>query len=120
MPVSRHQNAKLSGDGILMSEPEITQKELIRGKLNSETARIPWKELQRYFAAGYTLLVNQQLDLIDVGYQFQQDNSAQVEQWLNQGLIQQVSNDQARQWYNDDAVLWACVVKPWVLIQTAD
>ncbi|MBT4076778.1 MAG: DUF2288 domain-containing protein, partial [Gammaproteobacteria bacterium] len=38
-----------------MSDPEITSVELIRGKLNSETARIPWKELQRYFAGGYTL-----------------------------------------------------------------
>ncbi len=100
-----------------MSKPEITQRELIRGKLNSETARIPWKELQRYFAGGYTLIVNQQLDLIDVAYHFQKDNSHQVEQWLNDELIQQVSNDQARQWINDDEILWACVVKPWVLIQ---
>ncbi|MDJ0832948.1 MAG: DUF2288 domain-containing protein [Gammaproteobacteria bacterium] len=103
-----------------MNEPDITQAELIRGKLNSETARIPWRELQRYFAGGYTLLVDQQLDLIEVGYQLQQDNSALVADWLQQELLQQVSNQQARQWHNDDAELWACVVKPWVLIQPAD
>ncbi len=103
-----------------MNEPDITQAELIRGKLNSETARIPWRELQRYFAGGYTLLVDQQLDLIEVGYQLQQDNSALVGEWLQQELLRQVSNQQARQWYNDDAELWACVVKPWVLIQPAD
>lgn len=98
----------------------ISQQELIRGKLNSETARIAWKELQRYFAGGYTLMIDQQLDLIDVAYQMQQDNAAQIEQWMQQNLITQVSNDQARQWYNDDAELWACVAKPWVLIQDPD
>ena len=103
-----------------MTKPEITSAELIRGKLNSETARIPWKELQRYFAGGYTMIVSLQLDLVDVAYQFEQDNAKQIELWLNDELIKQVSNDQARQWFNDDAQLWACVVQPWVLIQQAD
>ena len=103
-----------------MKKPEITQEELTRGKLNSETARIPWKELQRYFAGGHTLLVDQQLDLIEVAYQINQDNAPQVEQWMKDNLLAQVSNDQARQWFNDDAELWACVIKPWVLIQPLD
>ncbi len=100
-----------------MNKPEITSAELIRGKLNSETARMPWKELQRHFASGYTLFVDQQLDLIEVAFQFEQDNAKQIEIWLNSQLIQQVSNDQAREWFNDDASLWTSVVKPWVLIQ---
>ena len=100
-----------------MNEPEITSEELIRGKLNSETARIPWKELQRHFAGGYTFVVDIKLDLVEVGYQFQVDNAQQIEIWLNEKLIQQVANDQAREWYNNDESLWACVVKPWVLLQ---
>jgi len=103
-----------------MSETEITSQQLIRGKLNSETARMPWKELQRYFAGGYTLFVSLELDLIDVAYQFEQDNAQQIERWLNDNLIHQVSNDQAREWYNNDSVLWACVVRPWVLLQHSD
>jgi hypothetical protein len=103
-----------------MTEPEITSQELLRGKLNSETARIPWKELQRYFAGGYTLNVDLQLDLIDVAYQMHCDNAAQIEQWMNSNLIHQVTNEQAREWYNDDQIMWACVIKPWVLIQPAD
>ncbi len=100
-----------------MPAKQITNEEPIRAKLNSETAQIHWKELQRYFAGGYTLKVDPQLDLIDTACQFQCDNAGQIERWLNDKLIQQVSNQQARQWYNDDAILWACVVKPWVLIQ---
>ena len=100
-----------------MSNPEITSKELLRGKINSETARIPWKELQRYFAGGYTLVVDEALDLVEAAYQMQQDNAEQVEQWMKSELIRPVANEEARAWFNDDAELWACVIKPWVLIQ---
>lgn len=103
-----------------MTEPEITSQELLRGKLNSETARIPWKELQRYFAGGYTLNVDLQLDLIEVAYQMHCDNATQIEQWMNTNLIHQVTNEQAREWYNNDQMMWACVIKPWVLIQPVD
>jgi hypothetical protein len=103
-----------------MTEPEITSQELIRGKVNSETARIPWKELQRYFAGGYTLNVDLQLDLIEVAYQMHCDNAAQIEQWMNTNLVHQVTNQQAREWFNNDQTMWACVIKPWVLVQPAD
>lgn len=103
-----------------MTDPGITQQQLLRGKLNSETASIPWKELQRYFAGGFTLYVEQELDLIEVAYQMHQDNAAQIEQWMQSDLLHQVSNEQARQWFNDDAELWACVIKPWVLVQDRD
>lgn len=102
-----------------MSDPEITSSELLHGKINSETARIRWKDLQRYFAGGYTLLVDDSLDLVEVAYQMHRDNAAQVEQWMLQQQIRQVNNEEARQWYNDDLELWACVVKPWVLIQAS-
>ena len=103
-----------------MADLGITSRELLRGKINSETARIPWQELQRYFAGGYTLLVDHSLDLVDVALQMQQDNAVQIEQWMLSAQIRPVSNDEARRWYNDDAALWACVVKPWVLIQPLD
>ena len=96
---------------------EISNEELMRGKLNSETARIRWHDLQRYFAGGYTLFVDPQLDLVDVALQMHLDNAAKIEHWMNSGLLRQVDNDQARQWHNDDAELWACVIKPWVLVQ---
>ena len=65
-------------------------------------------------------MVDPTLDLVEVAYQMQQDNAEQIEQWMLGHQIRQVSNDEARRWYNDDAALWACVVKPWVLIQPLD
>lgn len=99
---------------------EISAEELLRGKLNSETARMPWKELQRHFASGSTLWIDPALDLIEVGYRMERDDAQAIETWMNKGWIRPVSNDQARRWYNDDAELWTCVVRPWVLLQEVD
>ena len=97
-----------------------TDPELVRAKITTETAKIPWTSLQRFFASGTTLFVSTELDLIDVAFAFHQDNSESVEQWLNSEQIKAVSTEQAKQWIAEDSLLWAVVVKPWVLIQTPD
>ena len=91
--------------------------ELIRGKLISETATMPWTELQRFFANGSTLVVSPELDLIDVAFAFQRDLADQVKPWLDQALVASVSTDQAKAWFKQDSLLWTVVVKPWVLLQ---
>ena len=97
-------------------EPSSDQ-ELIQAKLNSETAKIAWIELQRFFAAGQTLFVTSELDLIDVALAFQQDDAEQLQIWLQQNIVSPVSDEQARDWFNQNRILWSVVVKPWVLVQ---
>lgn len=53
--------------------------EVFRTKLNLETARIAWKELQRFFASGAALKVESDLDLVKVAFQVSEDNAAQVQ-----------------------------------------
>jgi hypothetical protein len=91
--------------------------EISRARVNQETARIAWKELLRFFAAGTVIAVSPELDLVDVAIQMSQDNKAGIEAWMAQGKMGKVSDDQAREWLAADAVLWATVVKPWVLVQ---
>jgi hypothetical protein len=92
-------------------------EDVLRAKLNSETAKMAWSELQRFFAAGKTLYVASDLDLIDVAFAFQQDNTGQVADWLQQEKVSPVSDTQARGWLDQNCSLWAVVVKPWVLVQ---
>ena len=92
-------------------------EDLLRVKLNSETAKMAWSELQRFFAAGKTLYVASDLDLIDVAFAFQQDDTGQVGDWLQQEKESPVSDIQARGWLDQNCLLWAVVVKPWVLVQ---
>ena len=94
-----------------------SDRELVRARINTETAKIPWQELQRFFASGKTLFVDDKLDLVDVAYAFHEDDSLQVDEWVKSEQIVAVSNDQAKHWIDKDSLVWAVVVKPWVLIQ---
>ena len=104
----------------MIDAEEDTDTELVRAKIVTETAKIPWSSLQRFFASGKTLFVNKELDLIDVAYAFQQDNSDTVGAWVDSEQIKAVSTEQAKQWIAADSLVWAVVVKPWVLIQSLD
>jgi hypothetical protein len=89
----------------------------LHAKVNMETSRIHWKELQRFFASGVAIQVSETLDLVNVALQVQEDNKSQFEAWLLSGLIAKVTDQQALAWINEDAVVWAVVVSPWVLVQ---
>ena len=90
---------------------------MLRDEIHSETSKIAWSELQRFFAAGKAIYVAVDLDLVEVAVQVSTDNSALVRQWMDTGKIAPVSDDQARCWIDTDATVWAVVVKPWVMVQ---
>lgn len=94
----------------------MNEKELA-SELVLETAKIRWHELQRFFASGNAIAVDQSLDLIHVAAQITKDNATQVKAWMEAGLVDAVKDSQAQEWYDQDAVLWALVIKPWVLVQ---
>lgn len=95
-------------------------RDLIRAKINSETAKIPWRDLQRFFAQGKVMLVDPELDLVEVAFALQQDEVARVKTWTDGARLGPVSDVQAREWIDTDTSLWAVVIKPWVLVQTID
>lgn len=86
-------------------------------QLNLETAQIHWRELQRFFASGNAIAVDPSLDLTHVAAEIAADNAAQLKEWMEAGLVDAVKDAQALQWYEADALVWAVVIKPWVLVQ---
>jgi len=94
------------------------EREIERAKIVSQTAKIPWLELQRFFAAGQVMLVAAELDLVDVAYAFQLDDVDQVKIWTENLQVSPVDDSQAKHWVANEALLWAVVIKPWVLVQT--
>ncbi len=94
-----------------------TETDLIREKVNLETSQIPWRELQRFFANGSAVSVSKELDLVEVAYQFSNDNKDLVAQWLSENKVGKVTDEQAKAWFDADAMVWAVVVKPWLLVQ---
>ncbi len=91
--------------------------EILKARLNTETAKIGWTEIQRFFAKGQVFIVAQELDLIDAAAGMIRDDRSTVEGWLQQELVSQATMDDARRWSKTDPDLWAVVVAPWVLVQ---
>lgn len=94
--------------------------ELLRAKLNSETARIAWSELARFHAQGSVLAVVPDLDMVEVATVLARDDSARLKQWLDGGQVAHVSDEQAQQWTAQEMELWAVVVAPWVVVQAEE
>ncbi len=91
--------------------------ETTTSKLNRETAKIRWQELQRFYASGAAIAVAKGTDLIEVATQFSEDNKPAVEKWLAEGSVYPVTDSQAASWLDQNATVWSVVVAPWVLVQ---
>ena len=86
-------------------------------RLNAETAKIRWHELQKHYAAGNLLGASAGEDLIKIAIAFHQDNTDLVKNWLASGSLFEVSDQQAHRWFENNAELWAVVIPPFVLVQ---
>lgn len=93
------------------------EDDLLRTKLNGETARFAWKQLQRFYASGAVIVVAEDLDLVEVAFQIAKDNKAAVEQWMAGNRLGRATDEQAQAWLDADIELWTVVVKPWILVQ---
>lgn len=89
----------------------------LHDKINRETGRVKWSELERHFASGSVIWVSEALDLIDVALRIAHDDRESVTRWMNEGSVAKVSDAQAQGWLETDEVLWASVVSPFVLVQ---
>ena len=95
----------------------LTDKDNLITRLNSETAKISWYELQTHYAAGNLLCVAADGDLIKVAVALTEDNSQQIKQWLEDYSVAAVTDLQALAWHESNSTLWALVIPPFVLVQ---
>ena len=97
-----------------------SEEELLFQKLNLETGKIGWPELQRHFARGVIIIVAKKLDLVEVAQQFSDNNKAVVQSWIDQGLVRPANDNDAINWNAVQQEFWAVVAAPWVLVQVVN
>lgn len=95
-------------------------QEVSRETINLETAKIAWKDLEVFYAGGNVISVSPELDLIDVALVITNDDAEQLKEWTVQGLIDSVTDDQAKILHETQATVWAVVIKPWILVQATN
>lgn len=94
-----------------------SKSDILKTKLNLETAQVAWTELQRFFAQGSVIRVGSALDLIEVAHAIALDDSAAIKTWMEEDNVAPVDDSRARQWLEQDAWLWSVVVRPLILVQ---
>ncbi len=95
----------------------MTPSEILRAKLNLETAQLAWPELERHFARGVVIKVANGMDLVEAALQVAENNAAAVQQWLADGRLAKSDLSDAEDWHARKPMFWAVVVAPWVLVQ---
>ena len=103
-----------------MEEKKVTPELTPEQKLNLETAKIGWQELQRFFAQGLIVVVNSELDLLETAARFVNNDSELVESLLADGKVYKAATADAKRWNAVNGDFWAVVVAPWVLVQEID
>lgn len=91
--------------------------EELRCRLNGETGKLGWSELERHFARGVMIRVAPGLDLVEVASAMVRDDKTVVESWLAGGRIARASAEDAVAWNARRPLFWAVVTAPWVLAQ---
>ena len=92
-------------------------RDILRAKLNLETAQLAWPELERHFARGRVIKIAIGMDLADAALHVAENNTATVEAWLAEGRIARAELSDAEDWHARQPMFWAVVVAPWVLVQ---
>jgi hypothetical protein len=91
--------------------------DILRAKLNAETGRLAWRELERHFARGVVVRVAGELDLVEVALAMARDDGKAVQAWLADGRIARATAEDAQAWHAAQSEFWAVVAAPWVLVQ---
>ncbi|MEQ1663563.1 MAG: DUF2288 domain-containing protein [Thiobacillus sp.] len=91
--------------------------DVLRAKLNLETAQLAWRELERHFARGDVVKIAPGMDLIEAALLFADDHADVLQAWLADGRIKRANMTDAEVWHTRQATFWAVVVAPWVLVQ---
>lgn len=100
-----------------MSQNSLEKTSDLTTRLNSETAKIGWVDLQKHYATGNVMGVSSRADLIQVAEAFHKDDREKVESWLSDNTLFEVNDQQALDWYNNNTEHWAVVIPPFVLVQ---
>jgi hypothetical protein len=89
----------------------------IAAQLSEERADIEWEALIPHSRRDSIIFVHEGLDLVQVGVAIAQDDTAQVQVWIAEQLIQKPTPQQLSEWNQDPTRSFSTlIIQPYVLI----
>jgi hypothetical protein len=90
----------------------------LKTQLIEQLAEINWQDLKPHAQRDALIFVDQNLDLVEVGYAIAKDNTQVVQNWISEQLIQKPTSQQLSFWNENPQQKFATIiVKPFVLIK---
>ncbi|MCL2923435.1 MAG: DUF2288 domain-containing protein [Trichodesmium sp. MAG_R04] len=90
----------------------------IREQLAENLDVAEWNWLVPHVKRDSVVIIDQKLDLLDVGVAIASDNTSSVQDWIRQELIYKPSAEQLSIWNGNDTTKFnALIVQPFVLVQ---
>lgn len=89
----------------------------LREDLVNMIGPVQWEWLKPHVQRDAVVVVNEQLNLADVGVAIATDNTQAVERWISEALIQKPSAEQLATWSSENKRFTSLIVQPYVLVQ---
>lgn len=90
----------------------------LKEKLEKEILETTWEPLAPHFARGSVYLLDQDLELVEVGEAMATDDVAQIKRWLDDGLLYPPTPEEATAFAkNSDYTFKMLIIEPYVLVQ---
>ncbi len=86
--------------------------------LEGASGQLRWPELERHYARGVVVVVLSPLDFLAVAKVMAQNEADALAMWMAAaGLVRKATDEDAKTWADQDSLLNAVVVAPWVVVQ---
>lgn len=85
--------------------------------LSQQWGIISYLELQKFFAKGVIVIIDQKLSLTEAATAVKNDDSEQIKVWVEQKKVTRANDKHAKKWLKDQSVFKAIATAPWVLVQ---
>ncbi|MEA5510904.1 DUF2288 domain-containing protein [Crocosphaera sp. UHCC 0190] len=90
----------------------------LKTRLIKDLANVNWNDIKPHAQRDAVIVVNENLDLLEVGVAIAKDDKISVEHWITEQLINKPSNQQLSDWNVEPSKLFkTLIVQPFVLVQ---
>lgn len=86
-------------------------------KFAEDLAEITWSDIQPHAKRDAVIVIDDALNMVDVGVAIANDQVNKVQHWIAEALVQKPSTEQLNLWNEDPTMIFeALIVQPYVLI----
>ena len=87
-------------------------------KFAEDLAEISWSDIQPHAKRDAVIVIDDALNMVDVGVAIASDQVNKVQHWIDEALVQKPSVEQLTRWNGDPTMAFdALIVQPYVLIR---